>query len=290
LQVQRNKDTFRCGNLVDSFASIFLSHRWGGLLCRAMEALFPLLTPTELALAAAVGMLAGFIKGVVGFGMPLIFISGLTIFMPPELALAGLIAPTLATNAQQALRQGVRAAVESVVSFRIFLAVGGITLVLFAQLVRVFPDQVMLAVIGVPVTFFAVLQLSGYSFRLSARTTTSEAVAGFVAGSMGGLSGNWGAPTVAYLTALDTKKHDQMRIQGVIYGLGALVLVLAHTASGVLRSETIGFSLSMVPTAFIGLWVGMAVMDRIDQTLFRRATLFVLIVVGLNLVRRSITG
>lgn len=241
-------------------------------------------------MAAAVGMLAGFIKGVVGFGMPLIFISGLTIFMPPELALAGLIAPTLATNAQQALRQGVRAAFESVVAFRVFLAVGGVTMVIFAQLVRVFPDQVMLAVIGVPVTFFAVLQLSGYSFRLAARTPKSEAVAGIIAGSMGGLSGNWGAPTVAYLTALDTQKHDQIRIQGVIYGLGAVVLVLAHTASGVLRSETIGFSLAMVPTAFIGLWIGMAVMDRIDQALFRRATLFVLIAVGLNLVRRSITG
>ena len=255
-----------------------------------MDTLFPLLTSTELALAAAVGMLAGFIKGVVGFGMPLIFISGLTIFMPPELALAGLIAPTLATNAQQALRQGVRAAADSVVSFRVFLAVGGVTMVIFAQLVRVFPDQVMLAVIGVPVTFFAVLQLSGYSFRLAGRTPKSEAVAGIVAGSMGGLSGNWGAPTVAYLTALDTKKQDQMRIQGVIYGLGAVVLVLAHTASGVLRAETIGFSLAMVPTAFVGLWIGMAVMDRIDQALFRRATLFVLIAVGLNLVRRSITG
>ena len=241
-------------------------------------------------MAAAVGMLAGFIKGVVGFGMPLIFISGLTIFMPPELALAGLIAPTLATNAQQALRQGVRAAADSVVSFRVFLAVGGVTMVIFAQLVRVFPDQVMLAVIGVPVTFFAVLQLSGYSFRLAGRTPKSEAVAGIVAGSMGGLSGNWGAPTVAYLTALDTKKQDQMRIQGVIYGLGAVVLVLAHTASGVLRAETICFSLAMVPTAFVGLWIGMAVMDRIDQALFRRATLFVLIAVGLNLVRRSITG
>ncbi|MEQ6201903.1 sulfite exporter TauE/SafE family protein [Sulfitobacter sp. HNIBRBA2951] len=255
-----------------------------------METFFPLMSLSELALAAAVGILAGFIKGVVGFGMPLIFISGLTVFMPPELALAGLIVPTLATNAQQALRQGVRAALESVRAFRVFLMVGGVAMVLCAQLVPLLPDRLMLAVIGVPVTFFAVLQLSGYSFRLSRRTPRSEAAAGIVAGSMGGLSGNWGAPTVAYLTALDTQKHDQMRIQGVIYGLGAVVLVLAHTTSGVLRAETIGFSVAMVPTAFMGMWVGMAVMDRIDQAAFRRATLFVLIAVGLNLIRRAVVG
>lgn len=222
--------------------------------------------------------------------MPLIFISGLTVFMPPELALAGLIVPTLATNAQQALRQGVRAAGESVVRFRVFLLAGGVAMVICAQLVRVFSDQVMLAIIGVPVTFFAVLQLSGYRLKLQTPGRRSDAVAGIVAGSMGGLSGNWGAPTVAYLTALDTQKHDQMRIQGVIYGLGAVVLVFAHLASGVLRAETIWFSVAMVPPAFVGMWVGMAVMDRIDQLAFRRATLFVLTVVGLNLIRRAVTG
>ena len=81
-----------------------------------------------------------------------------------------------------------------------------------------------------------------------------------------------------------------MRVQGVIYGLGALGLLGAHIGSGVLRAETIGFSLAMVPTAFVGMWTGIAVMDRIDQTAFRRATLFVLLIAGLNLVRRAWLG
>lgn len=255
-----------------------------------METLFPLLTPLELALAACVGIVAGFVKGVVGFAMPLVFISGLTIFMPPELALAGLIVPTLATNMQQALRQGVGAAVQSTVSFRVFLTVGAIALIGCAQLVRVFPDHVMMMMIGVPVTFFALLQLSGYQLSLPRRSVAVEMLAGAVVGALGGMSGIWGPPTVAYLTALGTAKHDQMRIQGVIYGLGAVALLGAHIGSGVLRAETIGFSLAMVPTAFIGMWAGMAVMDRIDQAAFRRATLFVLLVAGLNLLRRAWFG
>jgi uncharacterized membrane protein YfcA len=255
-----------------------------------METIFPLLSPHALALAALVALVAGFVKGVVGFAMPLVFISGLTMFISPELALAGLIIPTLATNALQALRQGTQAAVRSMVEFRVFLTVGCITLVASAQLVRVFPDQIMMAVIGVPVTFFACLQLAGYRFHLPARSTPVEVGAGAIAGALGGVSGIWGPPTVAYLTALGTPKHDQMRVQGVIYGLGAVALMGAHVGSGVLRAETVGFSLAMVPPAFAGMWAGMAVMNRIDQHAFRRATLFVLLIAGLNLLRRAVTG
>ncbi|KEJ91013.1 sulfite exporter TauE/SafE family protein [Sulfitobacter donghicola] len=255
-----------------------------------MDTLFPLLTPVELGLAALVAILAGFVKGVVGFAMPLVFVSGLTTFMAPELALAGLILPTLATNALQALRQGFPAAVQSTKEFRVFLAIGGIALLASAQMVRVVPAQMMMAIIGIPVTLFACLQLTGYQIKLSGHSRSVEAVAGAVAGALGGLSGIWGPPTVAYLTALNTPKHDQMRVQGVIYGLGAVALMVAHTGSGVLRAETLGFSLAMLPAAFLGVWIGMSVMDRIDQMVFRRATLFVLCVAGLNLIRRAWFG
>jgi len=255
-----------------------------------MDTLFPLLSPSELLIAVLIAVLAGFVKGVVGFAMPLVLISGLTTFMSPDLALAGLIAPTLVTNAHQALRQGVQAAVKSTVEFRVFLTVGCVALVASAQLVRVFPDQVMMAVIGVPVTFFAFLQLAGYQIKLPGRSKMIEFMAGAFAGGLGGVSGIWGPPTVAYLTALDTPKLDQIRVQGVIYGLGAAALLFAHIGSGVLRGETIAFSLALVPTAFLGMRIGMAVMDRIDQTAFRRATLFVLLIAGLNLIRRAWFG
>lgn len=255
-----------------------------------MDILFPLLSPSALIIAALIAVLAGFVKGVVGFAMPLVFVSGLTTFMSAELALAGLILPTLITNVRQALRQGMRAAIQSTVAFRVFLGVGCVTLLASAQLVRVLPDQIMMAIIGVPVTFFATLQLAGYHLSLPRRSTAIEGVAGAVAGGLGGISGIWGPPTVAYLTALKTPKHDQMRVQGVIYGLGAVALLLAHVVSGVLRAETIAFSVAMVPPALVGMQLGMTVMDRVDQQMFRRATLFVLLLAGLNLVRRAVFG
>ena len=86
-----------------------------------MTSLFSLISPAELALAFAVAMMAGVVKGLVGFAMPMVLISGLGMFLPPEIALAGLILPTLVTNVIQALRQGWAAAWTSVKQFRIFL-------------------------------------------------------------------------------------------------------------------------------------------------------------------------
>ncbi|WP_299146902.1 sulfite exporter TauE/SafE family protein [uncultured Tateyamaria sp.] len=253
--------------------------------------MFVTLLPISLwVIAFIIAALAGFVKGVVGFAMPMVLISGLSSFMDPELALAGLILPTLVTNLTQALRQGPGAAWASARRFWIYLVVGGTVLMVSAQLVRVLPLSVMVGLIGFPVTGLAVLQLTGFQFRLARQRADVEAGIGAFTGFLGGISGIWGPSTVLYLTALDTEKSEQMRAQGVIYGLGALALAGAHLGSGVLRAETLPLSLALVPPALAGQWLGGQVLDRVDQALFRKTTLVVLFVVGLNLIRRALTG
>ena len=86
------------------------------------------------AFAFAIAMLAGVVKGVVGFAMPMVMISGLGSLVSPEMALAGLILPTLVTNLWQALRQGFGAAWGSIRRFRVFLITGGLVMLVSAQL------------------------------------------------------------------------------------------------------------------------------------------------------------
>lgn len=255
-----------------------------------MTDLIPFLAPAGFVLAFVVALVAGTIKGLVGFAMPMIMVSGLSSIMAPDLALAGLILPTLVTNGFQALKQGPGAAWESIKRFRAFLLVGGLFLMMSAQMVRVLPVQVMLLIIGAPITLFAVTQLLGKHLVLHEASRRVEIGIGAFAGFIGGFSGIWGPPTVAYLTALGTEKKEQMRIQGVIYGLGAVVLFFAHIGSGVMRSETLPFSVLMIVPALMGMWIGGRLQDRIDQKTFRRATLFVLLIAGLNLLRRALVG
>ncbi len=245
---------------------------------------------TSLVFVGAIALLAGMIKGAVGFAMPMILISGMTLVLPPQVALAALILPTVLTNGVQALRQGVRTAVDTVVKFRVFLVCGFVFLILSAQLVPAMNQRLLLAAIGGPVTLFAAIQLAGWRPRLAGRSARAEVTIGGLAGFIGGLSGVWGPPTVAYLTAIDTPKQEQMRAQGVIYGLGAVALFGAHIKSGVLSAATLPLSVALVPPAVLGLWIGFKVQDRLEQDTFRRATLFVLFIAGLNLLRRAVMG
>ncbi len=252
--------------------------------------MFQIMSPAMFAVALCVAVLAGIVKGTVGFGMPMILISGLTAFLSPELALAGLIVPTVVTNGMQALRQGIGAAWGSVKRFRLFLAAGFFTMIASAQLVRVLPPDVFLLVIGVPVAGFALIQLFGVVLHLPKPTPRLELGIGAFAGAIGGLSGMWGPPTVLYLTALGTEKTEQMRVQGVIYGLGAVALLGAHVGSGVFNAQTAPFSALLVVPAILGMWIGGRIQDRIDQKTFKRATLIVLSIAALNIVRRGLMG
>ena len=255
-----------------------------------MESLFSILTADMMIVALCITAIAGVIKGMVGFGMPMVMISGLSTFLSPELALAGLIMPTVVANVMQALRQGPQAAVQSIKRFRVFLIAGFFMLVLSAQLLRFVSPDVMLLMIGLIVVVFSSAQLFGVRLQLAAPSSRIEAGVGIFAGFIGGMSGIWGPPTVMYLTALGTEKKEQIRVQGVIYGLGALTLVGAHFGSGILRADTFVFSLAMVPPAIVGMWIGGKVQDRIDQETFRKVTLIVLTIAALNLVRRALMG
>lgn len=244
-----------------------------------------------LAAAAAVTLVAGFIKGAVGFAMPLVMISGLSLFLPPETAVAALILPIVMSNLLQVMKFGAGTAMDAIRAHRRYIAIVCAMIALSAQLLPLIPSQVMYLVLGVPTVALSAVQLMGLRFRIppERRGLADWAIGGF-AGALGGLSGTWGPPTVLYLLALDTPKTRQMVVQGVVYGLGAVVLLLAHLKSGVLNAGTAPLSALLLVPAFLGMQVGFRLGAGLDQDVFRKATLAVLIVAGLNLIRRGLTG
>ncbi|HCQ67206.1 MAG TPA: hypothetical protein DIU07_19595 [Rhodobacteraceae bacterium] len=248
--------------------------------------------PLDLLFAAAgITLMAGFVKGAVGFAMPMIMISGLGSLFPPEIALAALILPTFIANLIQSLGDGLAVARDVVRRFWIFIVMMLIFLASSAQLVNLIPDQILFLIIGAPVVAFALFQLGGWRLRLDpVNRLRDELTLGGLAGFVGGLSAVWGPPLVAYLVAIDVEKREAIRAQGVIYGLGALALLIAHLESGVLNAATLPLSAAAIPPALAGLWLGSRLHNRMPQATFRRAMLVVLAVAGFNLVRRGLMG
>ena len=256
----------------------------------SMEHLFPSVTPLVLCVTVAIAVFAGTVKGLVGFAMPTIMILGFSTVMGPEAALATLILPSLVTNGMQALREGRAAAWQSLVKYRVFLLAGAACLAISAPLVLVVSPAVLFLVIGISVTGFSALQLLGWQPNLRGRSRLIEAATGGFTGLMGGVSGIWAPSTVAYLTALNTPKVEQVRVQGVVFGLGALALFGAHLKTGVMSAATAPLSALMVIPAIMGMLIGARLRDRVDQASFKRITLVLLCLGGLNLIRRGAMG
>ena len=248
------------------------------------------LSGQAFAAALAVTLFAGFVKGAVGFAMPMILVSAFAIFLPQHLALAGLILPTLVTNLSQAFRQEVGPARETTVTYRRFLIATVICIAISAPFADAIPRMVYLLMLGLPITIFAGLQLMGKSLAIHLdHRDRAEWGLGVIGGLYGGVSGIWGPPLLVFLLSTGADKLTMIRAQGVVFLIGAVALLVAHLTTGLLNTQTLGFSAALCLPALVGLYAGYVVQDRLDQQRFRRWTQGLLVVTGLNMVRLAFT-
>ncbi|MDZ4087949.1 MAG: sulfite exporter TauE/SafE family protein [Tabrizicola sp.] len=247
------------------------------------------LSGQAFAAALTVTLFAGFVKGAVGFAMPMILVSAFAVFLPQELALAGLILPTLVTNMSQAFRQGVGPAARTARTYRRFLIATVICIAVSAPFADVIPRMVYLLMLGIPITAFAALQLMGRSLAIKLHhRDRAEWGLGVIGGLYGGVSGIWGPPLLVLLLSTGADKVTMVRAQGVVFLIGAVALLASHLGTGIANAQSLGFSAALCLPALVGLYLGYAVQDRLDQTRFRRWTQGLLVITGLNMVRQAL--
>jgi len=189
------------------------------------------------------------------------------------------------------VRQGLGPAAETLGSFWKLNLLLGLTIGVAAQWVPDIPSAGLFVFLGVLICSAAGLQLAGWRPRAPSESgprAALEIVTGLVAGICGGFSGVWGPPVLFFLIALDLNKTLQIRALGLAFTVGSLILVPAHLVSGLLNRTTLPLSLAMCLPVALGMLAGLRFQDRMDQALFRRMTLAVLCLAGLNLLRRGI--
>jgi len=243
------------------------------------------------ALACGVAVIAGMVKGAIGFALPLIMIAVLPSFMSAQTALAALILPVLVTNAHQTFRFGWARAYASGRRFWRIIVTTLIGIVISAPFVVMLPQDVMFLLLGSAVLVFSLLQISGWAPDIPRnRRAAVEYLTGLIGGLYGGISGVWGPPTIVYLLATKTEKREMVSVMSVIFTVGGIMLLLVHLKSGLMNAQTLPFSMAMVVPATLGLFIGYRVQDRLDADKFRRYALIMLCVSALNLLRRGMFG
>jgi uncharacterized protein len=241
----------------------------------------------HLLLIAAALLIAGFIKGAIGLGLPTVSMGLLAVSMPPGHALAIVIVPAIVTNIWQTfggpyLRDIVRRLwplmVGTVVG--IWLNAGMLTGP-YARYGTI--------VLGVLLVIYAIVGLSKFSFRVARHNEKwIGGVVGLVTGTVSAATGVQVIPSMPYIQAIGMEKDELVQALGVFFTVATAALAFNLTSAGLMNASTALPGVVAMAGAFIGMFIGQAVRSRMQPEAFRHWFLIAMILLGIYLVASAI--
>jgi uncharacterized membrane protein YfcA len=233
-----------------------------------------------LILIAAAFLLAGFIKGVLGLGLPTVSMGLLAVSMPPAQALAIVVVPAIVTNIWQTfagpyLRDILRRLWPLMIGtvIGIWLNAGMLT----GPYARFGP-----IVLGLLLVIYAIIGLSKFSFSV---TRPNEkwigGIVGLITGAVSAATGVQVIPSMPYMQAIGMERDELVQALGVFFTVATVALAFNLTSAGLLSAATALPGGIAIVTGFTGMFIGQAVRSRMQPEAFRRWFLIAMILLGI---------
>ncbi|MBI5264754.1 MAG: sulfite exporter TauE/SafE family protein [Bradyrhizobium sp.] len=235
-----------------------------------------------LLLIAAAFLLAGFIKGVIGLGLPTVSMGLLAVSMAPSRALAIVIVPAIITNIWQTfagpyLRDIIRRLWPLMLG-----TVAGIWL--NADALTGPHARYGTFALGILLVIYAVIGLNRFHFRVARRDEKwIGGIVGVVTGIISAATGVQVIPSMPFMQAIGMEKDELVQALGVFFTVATVALGFNLTLSGVLNATTALPGAVAMAGAFAGMYIGQAVRARISAEAFRHWFLIAMIFLGLYL-------
>ncbi|MBV8888625.1 MAG: sulfite exporter TauE/SafE family protein [Alphaproteobacteria bacterium] len=235
---------------------------------------------------AAVFILGGVVKGVVGIGLPLVLVPLTTQFLDVPAAVALLTVPMIATNIGQGLEGGhTPAAIRRLLPILGPLVVGAL---IGVHLLISIDRRLLSGVLGVVFVGLAMLLLFRPRVRLARRSERwAGPMVGLGAGILGGMSAMFGPPLIVYLIGVGTEPDAFVKYMALLALTASLTLLVALGGAGSLSTTDLLVSAGAIIPIQLGMPAGRWLRRRIRPDLFRRGVLVVLALGGLDMLRRA---
>ncbi|MFC4352731.1 sulfite exporter TauE/SafE family protein [Fodinicurvata halophila] len=234
-------------------------------------------------------LLAGFVKGVIGMGLPLVALPVLAYMMPVPEAITVLSLPVVLSNLVQAFQGGhFLGVLKRFWPVMLSLVLG---VLLGVQLLVSLDPQLLYLLLGIAITGMALLTLSSPRFTLK---PSQERPVGlgvcFGAGVLGGVSNLPGPPLALYLVALRLEKTFFISAISIFFLINSAPLYAALALHDVLGWYELLLSAFAVIPVFGGVFLGQWVRKFVSQARFQTVVLLVLVVIGLSFIWRAYAG
>ncbi len=236
-----------------------------------------------LILIAAVFMLAGFVKGVIGLGLPTVAMGLLAVSMAPGRAIAIVIVPAIVTNIWQTFAGPyLRDILKRLWPLMIGTVVGcwanaGALTGPYAQYGTL--------VLGVLLVVYAVIGLNKFQFKVAPQNEKwVGGVVGVVTGAISASTGVQVIPSMPFMQAIGMEKDELVQALGVFFTTATLALAFNLTAGGLLTPANAVPGAVAMAFAFGGMYIGQSVRSKMPAETFRRWFLIAMILLGVYLV------
>ncbi len=231
-------------------------------------------------------LLAGFVKGIVGLGFPLVALVLLTLSAGLLDALALIVIPTFVTNVWQALDgKHLRSVVRRL---RLYLLVSMAGVLLTSQFLAAIDVDWLTALLGTTLIFFSATRLLGLHLSVSDSTEPAvSALLGAVNGLLTGLTGVFLVPSVLYMDALGFSRDELVQGMGVFFAVSTVMLAISLGRNELLSgSDAIVSTAALIPS-LCGVYGGRWMRRRMSEEQFNRVFLITLSLLGAYLLVRS---
>jgi uncharacterized membrane protein YfcA len=245
-------------------------------------------SPDVLVLIAAVFVIAGMSKGVVGFGLPTIGVALLAATIGIKEALALILIPSLATNVWQGLAGGALGVVLRRLWTLLLAAIVGTWL--GAGLLARSDALIISGVFGVLLLVYGLYGLTRPQVPSPGRWEPwLSPLFGGAAGVATGLTGSFVVPGVMYLQALNLPRDVLIQAMGVTFTTVTVVLGAGLTRHALLTPD-LGLlsALALLPTG-LGMVLGQRLRKALSEERFRQVFFAALLALGLYLLIRAVS-
>jgi uncharacterized membrane protein YfcA len=228
-----------------------------------------------VAIAAVAFTLAGFVKGVVGFGFPVITLIILTLTIGLLDALAIIVIPTIVTNVWQGLSGPYLKDIARRMWLYFLIAV--IFIWFTSAYLTVINIKWPTAMLGAVLFIFALSRLLNVSLHIPPDWERPLSVPlGAINGMLTGLTGSFMVPSVLFMQAMGFQRDMLVQAMGIF-------------RNDLISAEHLRLSFfALVPSIF-GLYIGRWIRLKINEERFQRVFLVSVLLLGGYISYRSVT-
>jgi hypothetical protein len=232
---------------------------------------------------------AGFVKGLVGMGLPTVAMGLLGVAMPPVQAATLVVVPSLVTNVWQ-LVAGPRLAalVKRFATMMLGVCAGT---ALGIGLLTGGANALATALLGGVLAAYAAIGLGSARFSVSPRSERwLSPLIGLITGVLTGATGVFAIPAVPYLNSLALDKDDLIQALGLSFTVSTVALGVGLAVSGRFDAAVAGNSMLALLPAVAGMLLGQRARKRLPPQAFRRWFFLGLLLLGVYMVVRALSG